>query len=68
MASGECVNVSIPDQEMLALPESGKSGVNLTGRVVLYPVFNIDGTVTNFALHGRKMGIGNCGDFFVFVG
>ena len=69
LASGECVNVSIPDQGMEALSESGEERVRLSGRVVLYPIFELetDLVVTSFALSGRKIGIGNCGDFFVFV-
>ena len=67
--SGECVNVSIPDQGMEALSESGEERVRLSGRVVLYPIFELEAdlVVTSFALSGRKIGIGNCGDFFVFV-
>ena len=65
--SGECVNVSIPDAEMIELGESGVSDAMVAGAVVFYPTSNTDDLVTSFTANGRKVGVGNCGDFFIFV-
>ena len=65
--SGECVNVSLPDEVTRTLAESGANGVRLVGDVVRYPEFENNYVVVSFAVRGREVGIGGCGDFLVFV-
>ena len=65
--SGECVNVSTPDDLMEQLGDTGEVNARLVGSSIRYPDFASGPVITRFVINGREIGIGRCGDFFVFI-
>jgi hypothetical protein len=62
---GKCVRVSLPEVEIARLRGDGPKPMTLSGRVYGDPP-RTDEVVT-FEVNGRKIGLGTCGDFFVFI-
>lgn len=65
LADGRCVSISLPDTEMEALRQTGPSEMTVSGRVYGDP--STDREVASMEIDGRNIGLGLCGNFFVFV-
>ena len=65
LPDGRCVRVSLPDAQIAALRAQGPRTMTVRGQVYGDP--SRDEEVSSFAVAGRPVGLGTCGDFFVFV-
>lgn len=63
LADGRCVSVSLPDRLMSSLKHGGPRVMSITGEVFTDPPID----VVSVEVNGRRIGLGACGDFFVFV-
>ena len=65
LPDGRCISVSLPENDLAALRKTGPTEMTVTGRVFGDP--SGDREVTSMEIDGRKVGLGLCGDFFLFV-
>ena len=62
LPDGRCVSVSLPGDFLARLEASGPVEVTVRGRVYEKPA-----DVQSMTVEGRTIGLGLCGDFFLFV-
>ena len=62
LPDGRCVSVSLPAQMLAELQQSGPTEVTVRGRV-----FRERADAQSMTVEGRTIGLGVCGDFFLFV-
>ena len=65
LPDGRCVSVSLPAAQLERLREQGPMKMSVKGRVYGDP--SVDEEVASMQVGGRTIGLGLCGDFFVFV-
>ncbi|MEP3052470.1 MAG: hypothetical protein ABJP48_06945 [Erythrobacter sp.] len=65
LPDGRCVSVSLPRAELADLRENGPRRMTVQGQVFGDPSGSIE--FVTLEIEGRKIGLGLCGDFFVFV-
>lgn len=65
MPDGRCIGVSLPEAQLIQLRKHGPSEMSVTGRVYGDP--SVDTEIASMKVEGRVVGLGLCGDFFVFV-
>ena len=65
VGDGKCVRASLPDAEIARLRSEGPRVMTVTGRVYGDPPRAQE--VAFLEVEGRTVGLGTCGDFFVFV-
>lgn len=65
LSDGRCISVSLPASKLESLRQSGPEEMTVSGRVYGDP--SADREVTSMEIAGREIGLGLCGDFFVFV-
>lgn len=65
LPDGQCISVSLPDTELNRLRQDGPKEMSITGRVYGDPSASTE--IAFMKVEGRKIGLGLCGDFFVFV-
>ena len=63
LPDGRCVSVSLPGDFLARLEASGPVEVTVRGRVYDMPAPD----VVSMTVEGRTVGLGLCGDFFLFV-
>jgi hypothetical protein len=66
LGDGRCVNVSFPRERWAQLKLLGPREMVITGRVYQEPP-NEDGRESIMKINGRTIGLGLCGNFFLFV-
>jgi hypothetical protein len=64
LPEGRCVSVSLPREQIVELRRGGPKLMTVTGRVYGEPPEDQD---TILEIQGRRIGLGLCDDFFVFV-
>lgn len=64
LGDGTCVSVSLPRAQIADLRRTGPRIMTVRGRVYGEPPAD---RVVIMEIQGRKIGLGLCGDFFVFV-
>ena len=64
LADGRCVNVSLPISLSRKLLRQAPRAMSVHGAVLGYPIGE---DVSHFEVNGRRIGFGECGNFFVFV-
>jgi hypothetical protein len=64
LPGGRCVSVSLPREEIVELRRGGPKLMTVTGRVYGEPPEDQDAILE---IQGRRIGLGLCDDFFVFV-
>ena len=62
LPDGRCVSISLPAQMLYELQQSGPAEVTVRGRV-----FEKEPNVQVMTVEGRTIGLGECGNFFLFV-
>lgn len=65
LADGRCISVSLPASKLESLRQSGPVEMTVRGQVYGDP--SRDREVSSMEIAGRKIGLGLCGNFFVFV-
>jgi hypothetical protein len=65
LPDGRCVSISLPPQVLRKLRENGPRRMTVTGQVFGDPSGNTE--IATLEVQRRKIGLGLCGDFFVFV-
>jgi hypothetical protein len=65
LPEGRCVSLSLPESEIAALQRDGPRIMTVSGRVYGDP--STDQEVAWLEIEGRRVGLGLCGNFFVFV-
>ncbi len=65
LPDGRCINVSLPLERFERLRRAGPIEMTVTGEVYRDPSAAGEDTVVQ--IEGRTVGLGLCGDFFVFV-
>lgn len=65
LADGRCVSISLPPDRIRDLRERGPAVTTVTGRVYGDP--SVDEEIGYLEIRGRRIGLGLCDDFFVFV-
>jgi hypothetical protein len=65
LGSGTCVSVALPSRIIAELRRDGPRTMTVTGEVYGDP-FESDSEI-RLEIQGRKIGLGLCGDFFLFV-
>ena len=65
LPDGRCVSVSLPASEIDTLQRDGPRHMTVSGRVYGDP--SMDQEVAWLEIEGRRIGLGLCGSFFVFV-
>ena len=63
LPDGRCVSVSLPGDFLARLEASGPVEVTVRGRVYDMPASD----VVSMTVEGRTIGLGSCGNFFLFV-
>ena len=66
LADGQCISVSLPRRIISELRATGPRQMVVSGRSFGDPSRSIEEVVT-LEIEGRKIGLGLCSDFFVFV-
>lgn len=64
LSDGTCVNVSLPEGLSKSLVDKPPVMMEVQGPVLPFPN-DID--VIGFEVNGRRVGFGNCGNFYIFV-
>jgi len=64
LPDGMCINVSLPDEQSKRLLGKPPVRMEIQGPVLPFPY---DEDAISFKVNGRKVGFGNCGDFYIFV-
>lgn len=64
LPEGRCVSVSLPREQIVELRRAGPKLMTVTGRVYGEPPEDQDAILE---IQGRRIGLGLCDDFFVFV-
>ncbi|UTW53822.1 hypothetical protein [Kordiimonas sp. SCSIO 12610] len=62
---GKCINVSIPKKLIKQIEKYGPMKMQIEGRV--FPGSEWDETIKTLEVNGRRVGVSQCGDFYVFV-
>lgn len=65
LPDGRCVAVSLPENEIELLRSSGPRPMTVTGEVYGDPSGVTE--VAYMEIEGRRIGLGLCGGFFVFI-
>ena len=65
LPDGRCVSISLPPREIANLRENGARRMTVTGQVFGDPSGSME--IAKLEVEGREIGLGLCGDFFVFV-
>jgi len=65
LSDGKCVRVSLPEEQLARLRAGGPRIMTVSGRVFGDPPRDVE--VAYVEVEGRRIGLGTCGDFFVFV-
>jgi hypothetical protein len=65
LPDGRCISVSLPASKLDALRQSGPVEMTVRGQVYGDP--SGDREVSSMEIAGREIGLGLCGNFFVFV-
>jgi hypothetical protein len=65
LPDGRCISVSLPERALTELRKTGPKATTVSGRVFGDPSVNRE--ITSMEIEGRKIGLGLCGNFFVFV-
>jgi len=64
-SSGDCVNISVPNESIMAFKNRDSLGTKTyTGHVFYLTKASDEVAVT---INGRRIGVGECSDFIVFV-
>lgn len=64
LSSGHCVRVSLPEREVARLRSQGPAQRTISGQVFGDPPRDVE--VAFLTVSGRRVGLGTCGDFFIF--
>lgn len=65
LPDGRCISVSLPVRDLNSLRQGGPREMTVSGHVYGDPSAGRE--VTSMEIEGRKIGLGLCGNFFVFV-
>ena len=63
LPDGKCVNISLPDEESKRIMGAPPANASFTGRALPYVR---DSSLVPL-INGRRVGMGLCGDFYIFV-
>lgn len=64
---GECINISLPKVAVKKYSKRDKSNVMVAGVLYRTPVMQEDGITLQYKINGRRVGWGQCGDYYLFV-
>ena len=65
LPDGRCVAISLPETDIASLRQQGPQLMTVSGRVYGDP--SAETEVAYLEIEGRRVGLGLCGNFFVFV-
>ena len=60
----QCINVSLPNRDVRRIERSSGEYISLEGRVFRG---SRDATLTSLEINGRRVGLSQCGNFYIFV-
>ena len=63
LPDGKCMNVSMPDDQSKDLLEKGPRPATFRGKVLKY----VNEYNLILLINGRRVGLGRCGDYYLFV-
>ena len=65
LPDGRCVAVSLPEEQLADLRRSGRRQMTVSGLVYGDP--SASSEIASLTVEGRRIGLGLCGNFFVYV-
>lgn len=65
LPDGRCISLSLPESEIASLRQNGPRLMAVSGRVYGDP--STDQEIGWLEIEGRRVGLGLCGKFFVFI-
>lgn len=64
LPDGSCINVSLPEEQSKKLLGNSPVKMEIQGSVLPFPFGE---NILFFKVNGRRVGFGNCSDFYIFV-